>query len=427
MKKIINWILLLGTIISIIVALKYSSLPIPIFVPDKISEFWISSVEEQQEYILLYDIAVGFILSALFYFVVEEIPDKVRKYKAKQLICVQINHLLEYMEQIISTVIAKYGRNGNLKEVAQKDFLVMDGEMQISMEEISYLTTSYYVKNKKKKIATHQYGTVNKVIKDNLKGMIDKIGVVKNYEYFYASDSSLVECIRRIEGCSLMQYYSDNNVKLKNTPCFQLSGTSTAMVEFINLYLQLLKFKFHTEYSITILDSKEVTAKYHADRETGIFFKKFIDRQIERQEKAVKNPTVIVSSTKYTTDILVSQLKKELIAEFFSIDDIQNVDLKKFKYIVFVVDSISRKEFVRILKEKNIQAEIILLTEKNIFINGIKDKIGYGKNRIICEIFFKSSFKIKYLPLVFAKEEPSEKNIRRIVSEIETKLYGNYE
>lgn len=122
-------------------------------------------MEEQQEYILLYDIAVGFILSALFYFVVEEIPDKVRKHRAKQLICVQINHILEYMEQIISTVIAKYGRNGNLKEVAQKDFLVLDGEMQISMEEISYLTTSYYIKNKKKKTAIHQYGTVNKVIK----------------------------------------------------------------------------------------------------------------------------------------------------------------------------------------------------------------------------------------------------------------------
>ena len=73
MKKVINWILLLGMVISTIVALKYSSLPVPVFVPDRLSEFWVSSIEEQQEYVLLYDIAVGFILSALFYFVVDEI------------------------------------------------------------------------------------------------------------------------------------------------------------------------------------------------------------------------------------------------------------------------------------------------------------------------------------------------------------------
>lgn len=88
MKKVINWILLVGTVISIIVALKYSSLPVPEFIPARLSEFWVSSMEEQQEYVLLYDIAVGFILSAWFYFVVEEIPDRVRKHKAKQLISV---------------------------------------------------------------------------------------------------------------------------------------------------------------------------------------------------------------------------------------------------------------------------------------------------------------------------------------------------
>ena len=140
MKKIINGILLFGTIISVFVALKYSSLPVPEFIPNRVAEFWISSIEEQEKYILLYDIAVGFILSAWFYFVVEEIPTRVRKHRAKQLINVQINRLLEHMEQIISIIIAKYKCNENLKELAQKDFLILDGETQLSMEEISYLT-----------------------------------------------------------------------------------------------------------------------------------------------------------------------------------------------------------------------------------------------------------------------------------------------
>lgn len=82
---------------------------------------------------------------------VEEIPNGVRRHKAKHLINLQINHMLEHMEQRISIVIAKYNRNGNLKELAKKDFLILDGEVKISMEEISYLTTTYHVKTRKKK------------------------------------------------------------------------------------------------------------------------------------------------------------------------------------------------------------------------------------------------------------------------------------
>ena len=68
MKRIINWILLVGTVVSAVVALKLSALPVPSVMPDRWANFWISSAEEQQKYVLLYDIAVGFIMSTLFYF-----------------------------------------------------------------------------------------------------------------------------------------------------------------------------------------------------------------------------------------------------------------------------------------------------------------------------------------------------------------------
>ena len=58
------------------------------------------------------------------------------------------------------------------------------------------------------------------MIKDNLKHVLDNISAVKNYEYFYASDSLLVECIRRIEGCDLVRYYYKKDDNLKNTPSY---------------------------------------------------------------------------------------------------------------------------------------------------------------------------------------------------------------
>lgn len=91
MKKFINFVLLLGTIASVVVALKFSALPIAPFIPTRWAAFWISSAEEQQKYVLLYDTAVGFIMSALFYFIVDEIPNEVRLHRAKRLIALQIN------------------------------------------------------------------------------------------------------------------------------------------------------------------------------------------------------------------------------------------------------------------------------------------------------------------------------------------------
>ncbi|WP_417066584.1 hypothetical protein, partial [Gemmiger sp.] len=84
MKKFINFVLLLGTIVSVVVALKFSALPIAPFIPTRWAAFWISSTEAQQKYVLLYDTAVGFIMSALFYFIVEEIPNEVRLHRAKR-------------------------------------------------------------------------------------------------------------------------------------------------------------------------------------------------------------------------------------------------------------------------------------------------------------------------------------------------------
>ena len=426
MKRIINWVLLLGTITSVVIALKYSTLPVPTFMPDSWADFWISSAEEQQKYVLLYDIAVGFIMSALFYFIVEEIPDKVKMYKAKQLIKLQINQLVERMEQIISVTIGKYELNKNLKELTEKDFLILDGETQCTVEEVSYLTTIYYVKKKKRKTAFHQYGDIDQLIKSNLKGILDNISIIKNYEYFYASDVKLVECIQKIEGCNLIRYYMMNNDKKSTTPCFLLQGTSTAMIDFVNLYLELLKRRFNTEYAVTTLDSREETEKYRKERESGALLQNVIDIQTKKNDIELTNPTAIISGSKYTTNIIVSKLKRGLNATYISIDDLEIDKLNTFKYIVFIVDSNTKDTITRILNTNDILPRILLFTEQKILKKQIKDNIK-NRQKIIDELFFKTSFKICCLPFVFCKQEPSEKNILDIQCKIETTLYQSEE
>lgn len=426
MKKFIDFVLLLGTIVSVVVALKFSELPIAPFIPTRWAAFWISSTEEQQKYVLLYDIAVGFIMSALFYFIVEEIPNEVRLHRAKRLIALQINQLVRDMEQIVDITVGKYTINQNLKELAGKDFLILDGETKEPKEEISYVTTIYDVRRKKKITAFHQYGDINHLIKNNLKQILDKISIIKNYEYFYASDNLLVECVRKIENCNLIRLYAVDNEKKKDEPCFLYAETSVAMMEFVNLYLKLLKCKFHTEYSITKLDSKKETEKYRNERESGVLIQNVIDIQTKKANAALSNPTAIISGSKYTTKILVAYLKRYLKATYLSIDNTELNMLNKYKYIVFIIDSDSRDAVVNTLNNNEISANILLLEEQGIIKKSICDNLNQT-NHITNELFFKAAFRVKKCPIMFFKQEPSERTILDVRSKIENILYEGQE
>ena len=162
MKKRINYALLIITILCLVIAIKLSSMPVFEFLPNPIKSFFITAPHTQEQFSFIYDLAMGFILSALFYFIVDVVPEQIKIHKAKKLLSHQVNRLLEYMEQIISIIVSVYERNPNLNELTNKDFLILDGETIIANQEISYLTTTYY-SNGKRETAVHSYGTPNRI------------------------------------------------------------------------------------------------------------------------------------------------------------------------------------------------------------------------------------------------------------------------
>ena len=58
---------------------------------------------------MIYDICVGFLLSAIFYFLVDVLPEKTRAHRGKVLVRNYVNSLLEQMEKIISICFQIYG------------------------------------------------------------------------------------------------------------------------------------------------------------------------------------------------------------------------------------------------------------------------------------------------------------------------------
>ena len=196
------------------------------------------------------------------------------------------------------------------------------------------------------------------------------------------------------------------------------------MIDFVNLYLELLQRRFHTEYTVTVIDSKEETEKYLNDRESGAFLQYAIDIQSKRYNTALNNPTAIIYGSKYTTNILVFQLKRKLAASYISIDDVEVDKLNAFKYVVFIIDSSTKDLITDILNTNDITSSILLLTEQRVLKKSVIGKIR-NKN-IIGEFSFKVATHICGFPLILHKKEPSEKTIADIQHKIETKLYERH-
>lgn len=246
------------------------------------------------------------------------------------------------------------------------------------------------------------------------------------YEYFYATDDSLVECIRRIECCKLIKYYHQSSDSGKeNTPCFLLYRTEAAMDEFIQLYLKLIKLNYHTQYSITILETKDETEQYRSERENGVIINDVLSIQNERRQLAVKNPTIIYGA-KYTTQILITELLKRVIAVPQPISNAKGCNLSGFKYAILVFDSDSSNDIQQLLLDGLLPQTVVLLTEKNIIHKSNLHRVKKHGIEVKDELFFKSTFQISLLPFVFNREEPSENSIATISKRIEDAIYGKH-
>ena len=64
-------------------------MPVFTFLPDYIKSIFITSSSIKEQYSFVYDVSMGIILSALFYFIVDVIPEKIKIHKAKKILSFQ--------------------------------------------------------------------------------------------------------------------------------------------------------------------------------------------------------------------------------------------------------------------------------------------------------------------------------------------------
>lgn len=393
--------------------IKLTAIPVYVFVPKSIKLKCISSDLTRKTYLLIYNLAVGYILSIVFYLIVNVIPEKIKVSKAKQLIKKQMNQLLESMEKIISIILKLYDIDIKLKDIALKDLLTLDSNIIYKNIEIAYLTETYY-NNGKRKVGVKSYSNFSEYIKNNITVILDTIKYMRDFEYFYNSEIDVIELIRTIEKCKFISCY--NKKTLNDNQCFKLADTSTSFYEFIILYLKLRKLKYHSEYTISSLIEKDEAKQYINKVKSGELLNNAGNFWQEVNKAYKLTNAVIVYYDDYNTDILIKQLKKRVGGNYIEVNSIKKQYLENSKLAIFVIKRKTIKQFKNIISNIENQIEAIVISENYIGKKNYNFMKNNPKIKVIQYLSYKSSFKI--CNVLLNKEHPTEEEMKHIVNSI---------
>lgn len=410
MKKIVNWIIAAASLLCTIGAVKLSSLPLfPMFSE---SSFWYTPPAARESFSLLYDSFVGFLLSALFYFLVEVLPESLRLHRGKKLISNYVNILLKNMQEIIS--ITKQVFQIDTDPPFLKDVVHINGDTTHAHQEISYDTEIYY-KTGKRKTGIRQAGEFDSVIKSCISSIEKQLQNIRRYDAFFASDEEFVEVLTRIESCAFIAYYK----KERESPveCFKFANSGECFVDFCHLYTSLEKCNFHTEFSKTVIDTPEESLRYKERRKSG----ELLNIAVSYQKKRIaaytnENPIILCQDIEKEKNTILLIEQSVPGASVYGWDQIEP-DLLKNSRLLIVLGASKNLN----IPEEELPAKIFFFTGKTIFIPSMNHP---KQTERVEKIFYQKDLSILQFPVFSGHPTPAE--TRRLTSAIDQYVRDKY-
>ena len=422
-RKIINVVLILLSSISLIIVLKLSSLPVLCF-PD----FFVTTPEIRDAYSLVYDVCLGLLLSILFYFIVDVIPDCIRIKKSKKIINSYIEQILQHMNLIISISLKIYKRdNISLKDIALKDLKFLNNTNTYSNKEFSYSLELFNLKNERI-TGFHEFGTLDKIIKSSIKNIQKNIEYNKKYEYLYATNEVMLELLRKIESCGFIKCYAEK--KENDTNCYILSHTDKEMYEFISLYKSLVKQKYHNKYSVITLDNDDETAKYRHQRNNGDFIAYSISCNKKRNERYSYFNPILITPNSYNSSLVRDKFIRNFPVETYNINDIDNFKPlvnKSTKLLIIIVSRDTVKVLKKLLCQIDFPIKLFIISECTLLKSHYPLEINSEMISIQKRYSYLSSKYIFNKRVLLHKEHPTDNEINDIIKDIDDYMLDGIE
>ena len=418
MRRKVDVLISILCTISLLIAIKLSSLPLLPFVPKFILGLFTSSEEMRYEYSLLYDIAIAFFISGLFYFMVDSIPDKIKEDRGKKIIGKYVSEVESAMLHIIKAILFVYDISESIEGLGTKDFYMIDHDTRQAYRELSYHTNRYM---KKRNIKTKGYGSLNDIVKNGIKNILSQIRTIKQYEYLYARNTDFMECIRNIELCSFVSNYDVQ----KGYKCFLFEGSSRMIGEFVDLYRELKSYKMSDYFTDFDFCSEEETKRYREDRQLWKGIHVVANRRAEYEKHANENRTVLILfQDQIINNSIVAYLNNHLQMEYIYPGERNKIkDINEFKVVVFLATHIT-KELLDIVKEyrekQKYQGKVLIVYEYKDIRNLL---LKSNDDMSIKFYWLKSSIKTPVLNHYYWINEPTAETLNPLINTIK-KLQG---
>lgn len=223
----------------------------------------------QNEYkanLIVESISIGITAGLLTYFT-DWLPKNRKKKIAKAKIKQNVNWLVEYMENIISIQLQLFNIHKTIKSITLiditntpvmlKSYQTMSQQLadineQLHANDVVSYSVQIFDTNSKKNIGG--YECINqqpfiKFVEEKCEKITECIVDIKRYEYFYSDDIDFFETIIDIENSKFIRDILSDFYK----GYFLIGTFGTFYFEFIELYKKLLKLRYNTSYSKTVL------------------------------------------------------------------------------------------------------------------------------------------------------------------------------
>lgn len=410
MKKRVNFALLMIFIISILLALKYSALPIWSQLPVTLKNWFTISNSELTELVFFYDLFIGISVSCIFYFFVEFIPNKIHIYESRKLLSYEIELLLRDMNFIICTIRYIFQIEVPIKHICEKNLLIINGKANIKKNGF-YLEQVYSNKGikKGKRITgvetTYEYP---KCISSTLKSISDRLNNISIKEGFYSIDLQFAETIILLKDNKFINHYKDGE---KTNVCFLFADTSKNLMEFINLYKILLKKNYHNRYmNFHYLSDEEINNR---PKKLDDLFE-FIEKRNDKLKKL--NPCLIYNGLDSNSKIIANELTSIFGNEVYVYTESTIPMLINNNLIVVILGTgflSEDKQYNEFLEKVDFKGKHVIVLKEYILKKNCKGLDIIGDELLSRKTFyFKSSIQIK--SVYINKEYPTRDSISKI-------------
>jgi len=337
------------------------------------------AIQTQENKSIVFEIAIGIVVSYIFYVFIEIIPRMLRIHRSKKILAFQVHWLLYELFVLINQILFAFDIEMPINKVQEKDLLHIDGDMTKVFDGV-YETSEHYNQFWKKGKQISGFSDMRFKFPDEIVSNLAKLtesidNIRKSNPNFYVDDK-FAEILSSIETNKLIEWYVNKKHKI-----FQFGGTCMQLYSLVNDYNRLTKLNYHKLYHdsyqrIHFYTQQEIL---NIPKEMNQFYAE-VAAKINRTISLI--PCIIYNPKYSDSRALITELDQKIVSSkgmqkrfFLYVYDNEISPPLSSKCVVIIGAQIPKKQIKEYIKNNKDNKVIILLKSNGLFTsNKFKDK-----------------------------------------------------